>query len=151
MESEGFFDEIKWQLFSKAISKLDPVLISFRSDTVLIVKHFVTHYIGSTVTDLLTLSAKFYTCKNSVAAYLISLYDWYRLNKWNRWGIKAFTGSTSSVFFMNWASVPEVLHIQQVIDIWWAINASNGYGVPIMPQSPFQVKCYQPRFIHPSP
>ena len=63
----------------------------------------------------------------------------------------AFPGFTSSVYFMERASVPEVLHIQQVSDIWWAINASNGYDVPIMPQSPLQVKCYQLRFIHPSP
>lgn len=48
-------------------------------------------------------------------------------------------------------NVPEVLHIQQVSDVWWAINASNGYDVLIMPQSPLEVKCYQPRFIPPFP
>lgn len=45
--------------------------------------------------------------------------------------------------YVKKASVPEVLHIQQVSDAWWAINASNGYDVPIMPQSLLQVKCYQ--------
>lgn len=49
------------------------------------------------------------------------------------------------------ASTPEVLHIQQVSDAWWAINASNGYGVPMMPQSLLQGKCYQLHFIPPFP
>lgn len=59
---------------------------------------------------------------------LVLLYDWYRFNMYNPLRIMVFPGFTSYVYFMKRANVPEVLHIQQVSDVWWVINASNGYG-----------------------
>lgn len=39
-----------------------------------------------------------------------------------------YTGFISYVYFLKRANVPEVLHIQQVSDVWWVINAGNDYG-----------------------